>query len=426
MVTTNPTSQSVKSGVPVTFTAAAAGSPTPTVQWMSEAPGATSYTAVSGATGLSYTLTPAFAQSGTKIEAVFTNTLGSSTTTPATLTVTAGLSLALTPSSLSFGSVPDGVTETHTFTVTNTGSSTLTITSSAPPSAGAGFTATSSIAAGTTIAAGASLTETVGFTPTTQGTLTDTWAITANDGLGAHSLSLTGTGAAPLTPTVSVNWINVTWPSSGTTTAAFTLSLSSPSPTAASVTVRTLDGSATAAAGNYVPITSQVVSFAPGQTTATVPVTVNGSPTGTHAYFGLQIVGPNTGVAVVDDYGRANLLQAGNVAHEWIYAGTTAVVQTQTDPQTAELPITTPTHTDTITCTINTANGTATVANGDYVPIVNGTFTLAPGQSSVLVPVTIPTGVADQPDRSFTVNIGSCTNSNDIAADTVGTVDIIG
>ena len=84
---------------------------------------------------------------------------------------------------------------------------------------------------------------------------------------------------------------------------------------------------------------------------------------------------------MVDDYGRANLLQAGNVAHECVYAGATGGdPDHRPTPQTAELPITATTHTDTITCTINTANGTATVAaNGDYVPIVNGTFTLAPG-----------------------------------------------
>ena len=61
-----------------------------------------------------------------------------------------------------------------------------------------------------------------------------------------------------------------------------------------------------------------------------------------------------------------------------------------------------------------------------YVPVTGGSFTLAPGQTSTQVPITIPVGVANQPDRSFTVNIGSCTNSNDIAADTVGTVQIIG
>jgi hypothetical protein len=425
VVTTSPISQSVQSGTPVTFTAAATGSPTPTVQWMSEAPGATTYSAVSGATGLSYTLSPAFAQSGTKFEAVFTNTLGSATTNAATLTVTPGLSLALSPSSLAFGSVPDGVTETHTFTVTNTGSAAVTVTASAPPTAGTGFTAVSTLAPGTTIAAGASVVESVAFTPSAQGALSDSWSITANDGQGAHVLALSGTGAAPVTPTASINWINLVRPTSGTATATFTLSLSSPSPTATSVTVRTLDGTATVANGDYVALAPKLVTFAPGQVTATVAVTVNGK-VATHSYFGLQIVGPNTGVVVVNDYGRANLLGPSDSAHEFLYAGTTAVVQTTTDAQTAELPITSSAHTDTITCAYSTADGTATVANGDYVPVTNGSFTLSPGQTVTFIPLTIPTGVANQPNRSFTVTLGTCTNSNDVVADPVGTVQIIG
>ncbi len=122
-----------------------------------------------------------------------------------------------------------------------------------------------------------------------------------------RTIALSGTGLAPLSPTVSLNWINLVRPTSGTATATFTLSLSAPSPTATSVTVRTLDGTATVAAGDYVPITKQLVTFAPGQTTATVSVTVNGK-SATHSYFGLQTLAPYTGLVIQNDYGRANLL----------------------------------------------------------------------------------------------------------------------
>ena len=90
---------------------------------------------------------------------------------------------------------------------------------------------------------------------------------------------------------MSVDWINLVRPTSGTATATFTLSLSAPSTSTTSVTVRTLDGTATAANGDYVPINGQVVTFAPGQSTATVPVTVNGK-VAAHSYFGLQLLAP--------------------------------------------------------------------------------------------------------------------------------------
>ena len=203
------------------------------------------------------------------------------------------------------------------------------------------------------------------FDPDSQAPLSDSWSITANDGLGAHVISFTGTGLAPLTPTVSVDWINLVRPTSGTTTATFTLSLSAPSPSTTSVTVRTLDGTATVANGDYVPITGQVVTFAPGQTTATVAVTVNGK-VATHSYFGLQMIPPYAGVTVEDDYGRANLLEPADLAHEFVYVGPAGVMQTTADAQTAEVPVTASPHTDTITCTVNTADGTATAADGDY------------------------------------------------------------
>ena len=424
-VTTAPTNQSVMAGQPVTFAAAANGSPPPAVQWLSEAPGATSFSAVVGATSTTYTFSPTLAQNGTELEAVFTNALGSVTTTPATLTVTPGTGLALSASALAFGSVPEGITETHTFVVTNTSASALTITASAPPTAGQGFTATTSLPGGTTVAPGASVTETVAFTPDSQSPLSDSWSITANDGLGAHVIAFTGTGTAPLTPTVSVDWINLVRPTSGTTTATFTLSLSAPSPTATSVTVRTLDGTATVANGDYVPISGQVVTFAPGQTTASVAITVDGK-VATHSYFGLQLIPPYSGVTVEDDYGRANLLEPGDLAHEFVYVGPAGVMQTTADQQIAEVPVTASPHTDTITCTVNTADGTATAADGDYTPIVNGTVTLGSGVIATTVPVTIPTSTVALPERAFTVTLSACTPTNDVAEDPTGVVTIVG
>ena len=89
VVTTQPTNQTVAVGGTATFTAAASGTPAPTVQWQSEAPGASSFTPISGATSTTLTVpNVTAAQSGTKYEAVFTNSAGSATSNAATLTVT--------------------------------------------------------------------------------------------------------------------------------------------------------------------------------------------------------------------------------------------------------------------------------------------------------------------------------------------------
>ena len=78
-VTTNPNSTA-------TFTAAAAGSPTPAVRWQKNT--GAGWTDIPGAIGASYT-TPTLANgdSGTQYQAVFTNALGTATTNAATLTL---------------------------------------------------------------------------------------------------------------------------------------------------------------------------------------------------------------------------------------------------------------------------------------------------------------------------------------------------
>jgi hypothetical protein len=95
-ITVNPGSQSLHTGQDATFTAAASGYPVPTVQWMLKTPGGASFAAISGATATTLDLGSAtLAENGTQYEAVFTNGVGSpTTTTAATLTVSAGGSLS--------------------------------------------------------------------------------------------------------------------------------------------------------------------------------------------------------------------------------------------------------------------------------------------------------------------------------------------
>jgi hypothetical protein len=89
-VTTQPAGQTVTAGQPVTFTAAASGYPAPTVQWQVSSDGGGTWSNVPGATSASLSFTATSADDGTSYRAVFTNFIGSATTTPASLTVTSG------------------------------------------------------------------------------------------------------------------------------------------------------------------------------------------------------------------------------------------------------------------------------------------------------------------------------------------------
>jgi hypothetical protein len=90
VITVNPTSQTVMVGSNVSFTAAASGTPTPTVQWQVSTDGGKTFTNISDATSTTLTLNNVTtAMNGYQYQAVFTNVAGSITSSAATLTVNA-------------------------------------------------------------------------------------------------------------------------------------------------------------------------------------------------------------------------------------------------------------------------------------------------------------------------------------------------
>ena len=90
VVTTNPTSQTVTVGQSVSFTAAASGNPTPTVQWQVSTDGGKTFNNITGATSVTYSFTTSAGENGDEYQAVFSNGVGApATTTAATLTLNA-------------------------------------------------------------------------------------------------------------------------------------------------------------------------------------------------------------------------------------------------------------------------------------------------------------------------------------------------
>jgi BclA C-terminal domain/Collagen triple helix repeat (20 copies)/Immunoglobulin domain len=85
VITQQPTTQSVVVGATATFTAAASGTPTPTVQWQMKAVGSTVYTSLSGQTSPTLSFTPSLADNGEQFRALFKNSAGSTATKAATL-----------------------------------------------------------------------------------------------------------------------------------------------------------------------------------------------------------------------------------------------------------------------------------------------------------------------------------------------------
>ncbi|MGA2845741.1 MAG: immunoglobulin domain-containing protein [Candidatus Acidiferrales bacterium] len=221
-ITTNPANVTVAAGAPATFTAAASGTPTPTVQWQVSTSGG-AFTNVSGATSttLSIAVTTG-AMNGNKYQAVFTNASGSATTTAATLTVTGGNTTpAITTNP---ANVTVTAAATATFTAAASGSPTPTVQWQVSTNGGgtftnvAGATSTTLSITGTTVAMNgneyrAVFTNAAGSATTTAATLTVNAANTAptittnpTNVTVTAGATATFTAAASGTPTPTVQW----------------------------------------------------------------------------------------------------------------------------------------------------------------------------------------------------------------------------
>jgi hypothetical protein len=106
-IVAQPTNQTVSPGTTATFTAAASGIPTPTVQWQVSTNGGSTFTDVAGATATTYSFTASTGDNGKQFRAVFTNASGSATTSAATLTVSLPR-MAIDKTSLRFAAVSSG------------------------------------------------------------------------------------------------------------------------------------------------------------------------------------------------------------------------------------------------------------------------------------------------------------------------------
>jgi probable HAF family extracellular repeat protein len=122
-ITGNPSNRTVTAGQTATFTAAASGKPTPTVQWQVSSDGGKTFTNLSGANSTTLTLSNVQAsQNGNTYRAVFKNSVGTANTSAATLTVQSAPVVKTNPSDQTVT-----VGQTATFTAAASGNPTPTV-----------------------------------------------------------------------------------------------------------------------------------------------------------------------------------------------------------------------------------------------------------------------------------------------------------
>jgi subtilisin family serine protease len=224
-------------------------------------------------------------------------------------------------------------------------------------------------------------------------------------------------GAVTL-PSLTIDNVTVTEGDSGTTNADFTVTLSAPSLQTVTVNFATADG--TASSSSDYGAVSGTVTFTPGQTTQTITVAVNGdtSSEATETFFVNLSAASNATIA--DSQGQ------GTIQNDDLPALSINDMSTQEGrrgQKTLQFTVSlSAAATQTVTVHYATADGSATLADGDYKS-ASGNLTFSVGQSSKTVNVTIYGDRNVEPDETFVVNLTNAVNA--AVADGQGTGTII-
>ena len=129
-ITTQPVNTGVEAGQTATFSAAATGNPTPTVQWQSSPDGSTGWADIGGATSATLSFTASAGDNGKYYRAVFTNGISPDATTNA-----AKLLVGIAPviTSINEMTIPVGLTSGMTVIATGSPAPTYSIASGSLP-----------------------------------------------------------------------------------------------------------------------------------------------------------------------------------------------------------------------------------------------------------------------------------------------------
>ncbi len=222
------------------------------------------------------------------------------------------------------------------------------------------------------------------------------------------------------TASLAVNDPSVTEGDSGTANLTFTISLSAASDHTVTVDFQTAAGGTATVGTDYVAVTTTPITFAAGETSKTVAVTVNGDTideVDETVFANLTNaagapVGDASGVGTIVDDDTSN-----------ITINDVTVAEGNSGTTTATLTVTlSKANSRTVTVDYATANGTATTAGNDYVAAAATTLTFAAGETSKTFSVTVNGDTIDEVDETILVNLTNAANATITDAQGVVTI----
>ncbi len=230
--------------------------------------------------------------------------------------------ITFSPTSLTFGNVVVATNSTRTITLTNHLTTTLTVSNVAVNGASGPFAVASNTCGA--VAAGASCTVGITFSPTTLGSATGTLTFTDNAVTNPQTVSLTGTGIAPVT--LSVTSLSFSSTVVGNTSAAKTVTLNNNQAVALSINGIT-------AGGPFAVASNTCGTSVLAGKTCTVGVTFTptaiGSATGTLTFNDNAIPGVQT-VSLTGTGSAPIALSAASLSFSTTVAGNTSAAKTVT------------------------------------------------------------------------------------------------
>ena len=219
------------------------------------------------------------------------------------------------------------------------------------------------------------------------------------------------------TPSLSINDVTVAEANTGTNTSAvFTVSLSGQSQSSITVNYATANGTATAPA-DYLSA-SGLLTFAPGQITRTLTVTVVGDTLDeSNETFAVNLSAGS--VAIGDAQGQATITD--NDAPPSLSIADASVLESRTGERTMVFTVTLATISgQAVTANYTTANGTAT-APADYVSSA-GQVTIPAGSTSATISITIKPDNLAEGAETFSVSLAVPVNASISDGAATGTI----
>jgi hypothetical protein len=205
---------------------------------------------------------------------------------------------------------------------------------------------------------------------------------------------------APQRPSLRIGDVTVAEGNTGTRTATFSVTLSAASTQPVTVAYATGNGSATA--GSDYRAASGTLTFAPGETSKTLTVLVNGDRSGEpNETFVVNLSSP-TNATIADGQG------VGTILDDEPRVSISDVTKTEGKNRQKTLFTFTVTlsaaYDQAVTMSFQTLNGTATTSNNDYIA-KTGTLTFAPGETSKTITIEVKGDSKREANETFYLDL---------------------